>query len=276
MRRAFIRGVRQGFVAGLALLAAAVVRAEFAAAVSPPRFEFDVQAGHTQRQVLEISHAGAAPGRYRVYTADWQMTPSGDLSFSDALLPGSCRPWVALERREVTVLPGVRLRFRFEVAPPAGTAPTECRFALMVGGAEDSAGPDAARFPVSGRIGVIVYARVGGVAPQLQVEAHRVERIDGRELPAIVVRNAGQATGRLTGFLSGRDAKGRFVDLAPATVPVLPGMSRLIGLLPVPPLDKPNAPPPAIEAWPLQVEGHLETQGVAGARLPLKQSFPAP
>lgn len=268
--------MRQALAIGLGLLAAGSAHAEFAAAVSPPRFEFDVQAGHTQRQVLEISHAGTAPGRYRIYTADWQMSPSGDLEFSDALLPGSCRPWVALERREVTVAPRARLRFRFEVAPPAGTAPTECRFALMVEGAEDAASAGATRFPVSGRIGVIVYARVGGVAPQLRVESFRVAKIDGRELPALLVRNEGQATGRLTGFLSGRDAQGRFVDLAPSSLPVLPGMSRLIALMPVPPLDKPNATAPAIDAWPLQVEGSLETQGVAGARLPLKQSFPPP
>jgi hypothetical protein len=263
-------------VAALALLGNGVAQAEFAAAVSPPRFEFDVQAGQVQRQILEISHAGGSAGRYRLYTADWQMSSAGELSFSDALLPGSCRPWVALERRDVTVAPDARLRFRFEVAPPAGTAPVECRFALMVEGAEDAAAASAARIPTSGRIAVIVYARVGGVAPQLRVESHRVVRIDGRDLPALVVRNEGQATGRLTGFVGGRDVQGRFIDLAPSSLPLLPGMTRVIGLMPVPPQDRSDAPAPAIDAWPLQVEGTLETQGVPGSRLPLKQSFPAP
>jgi hypothetical protein len=103
-----------------------------------------------------------------------------------------------------------------------------------------------------------------------------VVRIDGRDLPALVVRNDGQATGRLTGFAGGRDAQGRFIDLAPSGLPLLPGMTRIIGLMPVPPQDRSDAPAPTIDAWPLQVEGTLETQGVPGSRLPLKQSFPAP
>lgn len=270
------RGLSSVMVIVLALCAAAAARAEFAAAVSPPRFELDVQAGHTERQVLEISHAGAAPGRYRLYTADWQMSADGHLDFSDALLPGSCRPWVALERREVTVLPGARMRYRFEVAPPAGTAPVECRFAMMVESADDSAAHDAARVPTHGRIGVIVYARVGGVTPLLRIESARVARIDGHDVPALLLHNDGQATGRLTGFVSGRDARGRAVELSPAGLPLLPGMTRLIGLMPVPPSDRPGAEPPVIDAWPLLVDGRLETQGVKGSVLPLTQSFPPP
>jgi hypothetical protein len=257
-------------------VAVGTAHAEFAAAVSPPRFEVNVEAGQTQRSVLEIAHAGAAPGNYRIYTADWTMSPSGELTFSDALAPGSCRPWVAIERRLVTIASAAKLRYRFEVSPPAGTEPTECRFALMIESVEESAGAGAANFPMSGRIGVIVYARVGGVSPELRIESPLTARIDGRDVPALRVTNVGRATGRFVGFLSGRDASGRFIDLAPDAIPVLPGMTRVIGLMPVPPLDRPNDAPPRVEAWPLAVKGTLEIGGVAGLRIPLDQSFAAP
>lgn len=274
MRRA--RRLTRGVTLAAALCAATAARADFAAAVSPPRFEFDVQAGRTERQVLEISHAGTAPGRYRLYTLDWHMTADGSMSFSDALLPDSCRPWVALERRELTLQPGTRLRYRFEVSPPAGTAPVECRFALMLESVDDGAAGGAAPIATGGRIGVIVYARVGGVAPRLRIESTRVARIDGHDVPAVVMHNDGQATGRLAGFVSGRDAHGRVFELSPAGLPVLPGMTRLVALLPEPPQDRAGAAAPVIDAWPLHVEGSLQTQGVKGAALPLKQSYSPP
>jgi hypothetical protein len=260
----------------MALLAAAPAHAEFAAAISPPRFELDISPGDTQRSVLEIAHAGVSPGNYRLYTADWTMNAQGELAFSDELLPGSCRPWVAIERRNLTIAPAAKVRFRFEVSPPADAAPVECRFALMIESAEASAGPGAANFPMSGRIGVIVYARVAGVRPDLRIDAGLTTRIDGRDVPALRVSNVGQATGRFVGFLNARDANGRFVDLAPDSIPVLPGMTRVIGLLPVPPVDRPNDPPPKVDAWPLAVKGTLEVSGVQGVRLNVDRAFTAP
>ena len=62
------------------------------------------------RQVVEIQHAGLQKGSYRLYTNDWSLRADQSVDFSDALAPDSCRPWVAIERRERTIEPGARYR----------------------------------------------------------------------------------------------------------------------------------------------------------------------
>jgi len=49
-------------------------------------------------------------------------------------------------------------------------------------------------------------------------------------VPALNVRNVGNAHGRLTGFLNGTDVQGRRIEFAPSTMPILPGESRVITL----------------------------------------------
>ena len=130
------------------VLAAPVVQAQgFSAFVTPPRFELQVQPGERLRQVLEIQHAGGQTGRFRVYTNDWRFRPDQTVEFSDALSPGSCRPWVAVERRELSIEPGARFRYRFEITVPPGTPPGECRFALMVEGADAAQVEGTLNFP---------------------------------------------------------------------------------------------------------------------------------
>lgn len=242
-------------LASIVLASAPMAHAQFAAAVTPPRFEFSVEPGDVSRQVLEIANAVAGPASYRVYTADWTMSPDGALQFYDALQPGSCRPWVAIERREVTVAASARMRFRFEVAPPAGTTPRECRFALMLESLPQDVRAATSTFPMSGRIGVIVYARVGDVRAQLRADETAVDTYDGRPTAMLTVSNLGQATGRLAGVLQGRDAAGRAIEMSPESVPILPGQSRRVAL----PEYRPSTSP----QWPLQVHGELEYEGGA-------------
>jgi hypothetical protein len=204
--------------------------------------------------VLEITNAAAAPGRYRVRTADWTLGPDVSVSFHDALQPGSCRPWVALERTQVQVPPSGRLRYRFEVAVPATASPGECRFALMIEG-EDPATAQAAGLllPVTGRLGVIVYVAVGDARPQLELVEATTVTVEGERVPAVRVRNTGNAHGRLAGFLSGTDAKGQDVEFAPASFPILPGETRTIAL------NASNASNERVRlAYPLTVRGLLE------------------
>lgn len=216
---------------GAAALPPITAAQEFAAVVSPPRLEIAVVPGEGSRQVVEITNASAQPATYRVKTADWALAADGGVSFSDELAPDSCRPWVAIERRDVEVPGGGRFRYRFDIQPPAGTPARECRFALMIEGdatAVQTAGGLAV--PVSGRIGVIVYAAVGDVAPDLQVSPAGVIEIDGKPTPAVTVHNSGTAHGRLGGFLSGTDANGHSLDFTPSSLPILPGETRTVPL----------------------------------------------
>jgi len=242
-------------MAALALLPAPAGAQEFALYVSPPRVETGAKAGETRREVLELQHVGRETGRFRIYTNDWTLRDDGTVEFIDALAPQSCRPWVALERRELTIPSNGRYRFRFEVSPPAGTPARECRFAIMIEGLDTTkVAQGAFSFPVTGRIGVIVYARVGEVAPNLAIGKARVAETKSGRQPVIEVANKGEATGRLEGFLVARDADGKEFELAPDPAPILPGASRAIALVP----STEEGKPPAQIRFPLTVKGTLE------------------
>lgn len=238
----------------------------FAAYITPPRFEVQVAPGQSLRQVLEIQHAGLQKGSYRVYTNDWAFLPDNSVAFSEALAPDSCRPWVALERRELTIEPGARYRYRFEITPPPGTPARECRFALMMEGLEPARVQGDLNFPVGGRIGVIVYASIGDAAPQLEIATTRVAALNGKPTAFVDVRNRGNAHGRLEGFVNGTDANGARFEMSPADLPILPGETRSIAISPV---AEEGKPAPEIR-FPLQVKGNLEW---GKNRLPLDASF---
>jgi hypothetical protein len=236
------------------LLSASVHAQGFAALVSPPRFELATKAGKTSRNVIEISNRSTAPGRYLIHTADWTLAPDFSMSFQDDLQPGSCRPWVAIERPEVVVPGGGTLRYRFEVTVPADAAAAECRFAIMIEGADPSVAVNQGlSMPVTGRIGVIVYMNVGDAAPEIEILGPKVATLNGRQVPTLRVHNAGSAHGRVTGFLTGTDAKGISYDFMPSDFPILPHEEREVFLTPSTAGDD----HPAL-TFPVTVKGTLE------------------
>jgi hypothetical protein len=243
------------FCAITTLFAPATLRAQgFSAVITPPRFEVAVQPGKTTRQVIEITHVANQGGKYRVYTNDWSLGPDGDAKFSEELAPNSCRPWVALERRDLSLAANGKIRFRFEISPPADAVSAECRFAIMIEGLEQvikTEGPVS--FPVSGRIAVIVYAVVGDARPKLEISHAGTGLNNGVFVPQLQVRNTGNAHGRLDGFVSGVDAQGRQIDFVPEALPILPAQSRVIALIP-------NVPGNGAVTltYPLTVKGDLE------------------
>ncbi|VTU20853.1 hypothetical protein H4CHR_00669 [Variovorax sp. PBS-H4] len=229
-------------------------QAQFSLAVSPPRFELSVKPGDRVGEVLELTHRDERAAAYRLKTADWTLRPDGSVDFSDELLPGSCRPWVAIERRELSITPGRPYRFRFQVTPPADTPPMECRFAVMIEGQQPTAAPGMP-IALGARIGVIVYVAVGEVAPVLELAGTTVKTVDGRPTPVLKVRNTGNAHGRLAGFLGGKDADGTALELQAATTPVMAGETREVTLVATKPGDTETA---VAIRYPLAVSGKLE------------------
>jgi hypothetical protein len=227
---------------------------DFAVAASPPRFELTAKPGAVVREVLEIGNASSSAATFTVKTADWLLDRNAGVMFSDALREGSCRPWVAIERHQITVPAHGSYRFRFEVAPPADAGATECRFAIMIEGGQNSIRTKSGvMVPILGRMGVIVYLEVGGVRPALVVTGAALARNNGEPTPVVIVRNTGQAHDRLAGFLSGVDAHGARIDFAPSTLPILPAETRAIPLL----IDQPEHGPPIHVAYPITIHGRL-------------------
>ncbi len=242
----------------------------FAALISPPRVETSVKPGQTTRLVLEVSQVGPMPGRFRIYTNDWRINTNGGVDFFDDLQANSCRQWVALERREMTVAGNGKNRFRFEIAPPADAPVMECRFAIMFEG-QDAATVSSGggvSFPVLGRIGVIVYASMVGTQARLAIEGRRVSA-DAAHVPTLDVANTGNAHGRVAGLLTGTDAKGIKLEFTPSTLPILPGETRAIAL-------NANVEGGAAVSqinFPVTVKGALEWNE---QRIPFEHTFQAP
>jgi hypothetical protein len=230
--------------------------AEFAVSASPPRFELKLKPGERSRQILEITNASAETSTLGIRTADWSLGTDNSVTFHEALQPGSCRPWVALERRELSVTRERPYRFRFEIQAPADTPPGECRFAIMLEGQEQvghaAGGLD---FPFTARLGVVVYVALGGAAPELSVVGAGVQSLNGKPTPVLQVRNSGTAHGRLLGFLSGTDAAQTALEFAPVSMPILPGETRGIALT----ATRPGDPDTQVQVqFPVTISGKLE------------------
>lgn len=240
-------------VCGLVLSAAAGAQG-FSALVTPPRFEDVVKPGAVYRNVVEITNVSDQRAKYLLKTADWELDATASAVFSDALAPGSCRPWVGIEAPEIVVAANTKRRYRFEVAIPADAASGECRFAIMLEGEPETAKGDVP-VPVSGRIGIIVYLTIGDAAAKFDVVGSAVQTVDGRALPVLRLRNSGNAHGRMEGLVDGKDASGRSYTFAPSNLPILAGETRAVVLTPEG--DRPDTPAPAI-VYPLALKGRLD------------------
>ncbi|MBK8763295.1 MAG: hypothetical protein KA169_18685 [Burkholderiaceae bacterium] len=221
----------------LSMLAAPGVRAAgFAAAASPSRFELEAKPGDVLSRTLDLQHIGPEGTEYVIRSADWILTEEKGLEFFDALQPGSCRPWLRLERRAVRLEPRVRRKLRFEVHVPADAPVGECRLAILVENYDQRAIPlikdSPIQLPLTGRLGVIVYVAVGGAQPKISLVSVAMGEDNGERVPMVTVRNDGNAHGRLEGALRGTDADGKTVFFPVSTLPVLPGQTRRLPLLP--------------------------------------------
>jgi len=226
----------------------------FSALVSPPRFEASAKPGSVYRNVLEVTNVSDASNRYHFKTADWTLESNGDAAFSEALSPGSCRPWVGLETAEIALGARAKRRYRFEVAVPADAPVGECRFAILIEGDAEQVDGNVP-VPIAGRIAVIVYLAVGEASARLEIASQQVTSVDGRPLPVLTVRNVGNAHGRLEGLVDGTDADGRRYAFAPSGLPILAGETRRVVLTPE--ADEGATTLPTIR-YPLLIKGRLE------------------
>jgi len=228
--------------------------AGFAAQVSPPRFELATRPGGTVREVFSIANGAATAAKFHLRTADFHLGDDYGVIFQDSLAADSCRPWVALERALVPLAPGASIRYRFEVRVPKDAPQGECRFGILIEGDEPyMAQAGALKLPISGRIGVIVYVKVGDAKPDIEVFGPSVALVNGQRLPTVRVHNGGDAHARMGGFLRGTDAKGVKYDFVPSALPILPGEVRPIYLSPsLPGNDHPTL------TFPVTVQGKLE------------------
>jgi len=252
-------------LSGLALLVAATSggpawAGPFEVAVSPTRVTLGGKASDRIGQSLRIFNLGDQVSALAFRTLDWTLSESGELKFHDALQPGSCRPWVTLERRTVQVPARSDSSFRFQIDVPANAPRGECRFMIAVEGVEPAqlaqinSGGASLSLPVSGRIAVAVYLAVGGAKPRLELQQIGTDSLRKERTPVVRVTNLGDAHGRLEGTLDATNAEGKSFELMPDGGPILPGQTRTLALN----IRDSGKPPAPRLSFPLQIEGTLE------------------
>lgn len=243
------------------LVSSAAPATQFAAAITPPRFELNGKPGDVLRNSVRITNLGNVPGEFLVRTADWSLKDDGSVAVhGEKLQPGSCRPWTRIERHQVRLAAQGEQSYRFEVHIPNDAQSGECRFAILFQQPPESADAMAVgdlNVPVLGQIALIVYVTVGDAAPKLGLEGVRRIIRNGQTVPALTVVNSGRAHGRPQGLLRGTDAKGNKVNLVVAPSPVLPGETRDVTLWPV---DQSNDPVKNL-SFPVTVNGDVEWPG---------------
>lgn len=251
--------------AALALLVAAAAlqhatAAPFEIAVTPSRFELAAKGGTRLGQSLDIHNLASATTEVAIRTIDWSYSPEGNIGYHDELLPGSCRPWVMLERRIVAVPARSKRSFRFQVDPPADAPRGECRFMIAIEGTEPAqqtvirSGGASLNLPVTGRIAVAVYVLLNGAEPKLEIRQIASGEASGARRSLITVANTGDAHGRLEGSLDATDSKGRAFELVPEGTPILPGQTRTLALVP----KGDGGQPAALPVYPVKASGALD------------------
>jgi hypothetical protein len=220
----------------LSLMPPALSAKTFTLMVAPGRFELQAKPGQVVRQVVRLTNPDVYETKLRVRTADWALQPNGGVRiFPPELQPGSCRPWVRIERRNLSLAPKADHLYRFEVHVPKDAKAGECRVALLLSPADQSVMAKAGdiEFPVEGRIAVIVYVRVGDAHPRLKVDRLELHRVNGHLTPVAIITNKGNAHGRPQGMLSGQDSSNQQVDFSVAPLPILPGQTRMVPIWPM-------------------------------------------
>jgi fimbrial chaperone protein len=233
----------------------------FSVLVAPPRYELKAKPGDIVRETLGINNPGNQPVTFLMRTADWDLTEDGAATFHAATLqPGSCRPWIRIERHEIRLPAQGKKRYRFEIHVPDDAVAGECRSALLVEAPPEDvvdARAGSLNLPVKGRIAVIIYLSIGNAAPELKLKNTLLAEYNGLQTPFLEIHNNGNAHGRTAGFVDAVDANGKRFEFEITPLPILPGQTRRVPLYQ--PVFDEQAPPPFTP--PLQLKGTIEWEG---------------
>jgi fimbrial chaperone protein len=222
----------------LLLLANHADAGPFEVGAMPTRYILSGKSSSRIGQSLSVYNLGAAPTELALRTLDWTYSEDGNVSYHEALLPNSCRPWVTLERKTLKLAVRQKRDFRFQIDVPADAPRKECRFMVVIEGIEPAtkalleSSSAHLSVPVTGRIAIAVYLAVNGAEPKLEMKQVSTEKINGKRVPMLTVTNVGDAHGRLDGSLSAVDASKTEFELLPDASPILPGQTRQMQLLP--------------------------------------------
>jgi hypothetical protein len=153
----------------LALLVAPPARASVSFSVSPIRVDLSVAPGETKTDAVMIENRGNEPLRLRVTIADWHLAPDGTPVFVKRGSPpaDSMSEWIEVNPTELEVPPLATMPVRYMVSAPEATSPGGYHGAILIESIPEMLAHDQpTRAYLNARIGVILYDRIGTVAPE--------------------------------------------------------------------------------------------------------------
>lgn len=212
------RGHALALAAMLAIAWATPASAQLSISVSPIRVEQAIQPGKTRTDVVTVENVSDQLLRARVTVADWFLERNGTPVFvkHGARPELSMSDWVDVNPTEFTVAPGDDQVIRFTVTVPDGVPAASYRTAILI-----ESLPDFAVAPVhnaaylTARIGVIVYNRIGEVAPAVEIVGQEVVGTSGEMAINLTVRNPGLVHVRISGISQIVTPQGRVLQELP-------------------------------------------------------------
>ena len=202
--------------AGVLLTAAPAPAAQvslLSMSVSPIRVEHAIQPGEEKTALIVVENNSDRRLRARVAVADWYLKRDGAPVFvkRGELPPFSMSEWIEVNPSEFELSPGEFQTIRYTVTAPAGTAVGGYRAAILIDSLPDFEDTPRANVTyVTGRVGVILYNRVGNAPVQAEVVGQEVVT-DPRNAARLAVRLSLRNRGRTHFRVSGRS---RILDSA--------------------------------------------------------------
>jgi P pilus assembly chaperone PapD len=191
--------------AALAFLAGAPANAQLSMSVTPVRVEHSIPPGQMRTEVITVQNVSLRPLRARVTVADWYLERDGTPTFvKRGKLPAfSMSEWVEVNPTEFEVPPTGTQTIRYTVSVPEGTADASYRTAILIESLPDFTDQPRANVAyLTGRIGVMVYDRVGSLPPEAEIVNQEVisdPEAPGRQAVKITLRNPGLVNFRISG-----------------------------------------------------------------------------
>jgi P pilus assembly chaperone PapD len=238
-RSAIYPAIRATAAAALLCASARTATAQITLGVSPIRAELTVAAGEAKTDVISVENRGDKPVRLRVTVADWYLTPDGSPMFvKRGKAPEySMSDWIEVNPTEFELGEGGRQLLRYTLTVPPGTPAAGYRTSILIETVPDTAREGANVAHINGRIGVILYDRVGTEPATAEIVSQRVgpdPNADGELAVHLTLRNAGRVHFRVSGETRITDAVGRISDTVPIhDAVVLPESEREI-IVPLP------------------------------------------
>lgn len=169
--------------------------------VSPARLDFEVTAGQSLTDAIEVTNHTDKPARVRVHALDFVVGPSGDFVYPAAgSSTYSAAKWITVPEAEFTLKAQEKRKISYTIDVPKDAEPGG-HYAMLF---FETAAGEPGNVQVTGRVGCQVLLTVAGpIQRSLSIEALSVPRLafGAGDEATILVRNIGNVHALPAGYV---------------------------------------------------------------------------